>query len=223
MACTPKKNWQRDAKNCWRNRSLDFIKSTNQRPFSGPPIFFKKILVVLWVLVRVDFLRVHIFTTPITLIHHNHLWYCRIPANSTFCICKYQRHTIFFEFSLKIWIYTISPFHDDPITSISKRPFILCFVSALRSLLIWCFQPSFFISVVSGDYIQGRIQDFKLGGAHLKKIAPSGGKRENFWGNSCENSRFYAKKADYRISLLPLTSNSKNKTVMSKLHCMSNL
>jgi hypothetical protein len=35
--------------------------------------------------------------------------------------------------------------------------------------------------------------------------------------------RFYAKKADYRISLLPLTSNTKNKTVMSKLHCMSNL
>jgi hypothetical protein len=41
-------------------------------------------------------------------------------------------------------------------------------------------------------YIQGRIQDFKLGGA-LKKIAPSGGRRENFWGISCEKSRFYAK------------------------------
>ena len=41
---------------------------------------------------------------------------------------------------------------------------------------------------------QGRIQDFKLGGAHLKKIAPSGGRRENFWGISCEKSPFYAKK-----------------------------
>jgi hypothetical protein len=41
--------------------------------------------------------------------------------------------------------------------------------------------------------MQGRIQDFKLGGA-LKKIAPSGGRRENCWGNSCEKSRFYAKK-----------------------------
>ena len=61
------------------------------------------------------------------------------------------------------------------------------------------------------------------GGGALKKIAPSGGRRENFGGISCENSRFYAKKADYRISLLPLTSNSKNKTVVSKLHCMSNL
>ena len=39
------------------------------------------------------------------------------------------------------------------------------------------------------------IQDFKLGGAHLKKIAPSGGRRENFWGISCEKSRFYAKKS----------------------------
>ena len=69
--------------------------------------------------------------------------------------------------------------------------------------------------------LQGRIQDFKLGGAHLKKMhrAEGGaknfgyfvwkitilrqkivffpiaeGKRENFWGISCEKSRFYAKK-----------------------------
>jgi hypothetical protein len=41
---------------------------------------------------------------------------------------------------------------------------------------------------------QVRIQDFKLGGA-LKKIAPSGGRRENCWGVSCEKSRFYAKKS----------------------------
>ena len=36
---------------------------------------------------------------------------------------------------------------------------------------------------------------FQVSGAHLKKIAPSGGRRENFWGNSCEKSRFYAKKS----------------------------
>jgi hypothetical protein len=43
---------------------------------------------------------------------------------------------------------------------------------------------------------QGRIQDFKLGGGGvLKKIAPCGGGRENFWGISCEKSRFYAKKS----------------------------
>jgi hypothetical protein len=45
----------------------------------------------------------------------------------------------------------------------------------------------------NGD-IQGRIQDFKLGGA-LKQIAPSGGRHENFWGISCEKSSFYAKKS----------------------------
>ena len=28
----------------------------------------------------------------------------------------------------------------------------------------------------------------------MKKIAPSGGRRENLWGISCEKSRFYAKK-----------------------------
>jgi hypothetical protein len=35
---------------------------------------------------------------------------------------------------------------------------------------------------------QGRIQDFKLGGANLKKIVPSGGRREMFLGISCEKS-----------------------------------
>jgi hypothetical protein len=43
-------------------------------------------------------------------------------------------------------------------------------------------------------HIQGRIQDFKLGGGALKKIAPSGGRREKCWGISCEKSRFYDKK-----------------------------
>ena len=39
--------------------------------------------------------------------------------------------------------------------------------------------------------LQGRIQDFKLGeGGALKNIA-----RNNFWGISCEKSRFYAKKS----------------------------
>ena len=32
------------------------------------------------------------------------------------------------------------------------------------------------------------------GGGALKKIASSGGRREHFWGISCEKSRFYAKK-----------------------------
>ena len=74
--------------------------------------------------------------------------------------------------------------------------------------------------------IQGRIQDFKLGGmgAHLKKsrraegdaknfgvfrvknhdfttknliFSNCGGRRENFWGISCEKSRFYAKKSNF--------------------------
>jgi hypothetical protein len=36
---------------------------------------------------------------------------------------------------------------------------------------------------------------FLVSGGALKKIAPSGGRRENFWGISCEKSRFYAKKS----------------------------
>jgi hypothetical protein len=49
------------------------------------------------------------------------------------------------------------------------------------------------IKYCPGGHFQGRIQDFKLGGRALKKIAPSGGRHEHFWGISCEKSRFYAK------------------------------
>ena len=38
---------------------------------------------------------------------------------------------------------------------------------------------------------------FQVRGGALKKIAPSGGRRENFGGISCEKSRFYAKKSYY--------------------------
>ena len=36
---------------------------------------------------------------------------------------------------------------------------------------------------------------FQVRGGALKKIAPSGGRREKFWGILCEKSRFYAKKS----------------------------
>ena len=50
------------------------------------------------------------------------------------------------------------------------------------------------IMVIVVSVRQGRIQDFKLGRGevHLKKIAQSGGRRENFGG---KKSRFYAKKS----------------------------
>jgi hypothetical protein len=73
------------------------------------------------------------------------------------------------------------------------------------------------------DCYQGRIQDFKLGGAHLKKLRRAEGGTNIFGVFRVKIHDFTQKKADYRISLLPLTSNSKIKTVVSKLHCMSNL
>ena len=36
---------------------------------------------------------------------------------------------------------------------------------------------------------------FQFRGGVLKKIAPSGGRHENFWGISYEKSPFYAKKS----------------------------
>ena len=43
--------------------------------------------------------------------------------------------------------------------------------------------------------IAGADPGFQVGGGALKKIAPSGGRRENLGGISCEKSRFYAKKS----------------------------
>jgi hypothetical protein len=43
--------------------------------------------------------------------------------------------------------------------------------------------------------ISGADPGFQVGGDALKKIAPSGGRRENVWGISCEKLRFYAKKS----------------------------
>jgi hypothetical protein len=36
---------------------------------------------------------------------------------------------------------------------------------------------------------------YQVRGGTLKKIAPSRGRCENFWGILCEKSRFYAKKS----------------------------
>jgi hypothetical protein len=43
--------------------------------------------------------------------------------------------------------------------------------------------------------VPGADPGFQVRGAHFRKIAPSGGRREYFWGISCEKSPFYAKKS----------------------------
>ena len=47
----------------------------------------------------------------------------------------------------------------------------------------------------SSSYKPGADPGFQVRGHALKKNAPSGGRRENCWGISCEKSRFYAKKS----------------------------
>jgi hypothetical protein len=49
-------------------------------------------------------------------------------------------------------------------------------------------------------YRSGADPGFQVRGGALKNIAQSRGRRENFWGISCEKSRFYAKK----IIFLPI-------------------
>ena len=56
---------------------------------------------------------------------------------------------------------------------------------------IQCGMPNFSSSI----YDPGADPGFQVRGGALKKIVPSGGRRENCWGISCEKSRFYAKKS----------------------------
>ena len=49
--------------------------------------------------------------------------------------------------------------------------------------------------------VSGADPGFQVRGDALKKIAPSGGMGQKFWGISCEKSRFYAKKS-YFFQLL---------------------
>jgi hypothetical protein len=56
---------------------------------------------------------------------------------------------------------------------------------------LWALIKLYFVSTS----ITGADPGFQVRGGALKKIAPSGGRRENCWGISCEKSRFYAKKS----------------------------
>ena len=51
------------------------------------------------------------------------------------------------------------------------------------------------MSCFSSHMLTGADPGFQVRGGAFKKIAPSGGRREKFWGISCEKSRFYAKKS----------------------------
>ena len=57
---------------------------------------------------------------------------------------------------------------------------------------MFTFQLSFRSLCVMFTYIPGTDLGFQVRGGPLKKIAPRGGRREHFWGISCEKSRFYA-------------------------------
>ena len=53
----------------------------------------------------------------------------------------------------------------------------------------------FFICWLISQQFPGADPGFPVRGGALKKNAPSEGRRENFWGVSCEKSRFYTKKS----------------------------
>ena len=69
---------------------------------------------------------------------------------------------------------------------------------------------------------------FQVRGGALKKIAPSGRRRENFGGISCVKTRFYAKKKSYFFQLRREARNFlgvfrvKNHDFTAKNHIFSN-
>jgi hypothetical protein len=48
---------------------------------------------------------------------------------------------------------------------------------------------------IKATYISGADPGFEVREGTHKKIVPSGGRREIFWGILCEKSRFYANKS----------------------------
>ena len=72
-----------------------------------------------------------------------------------------------------------------------------CFLALVLSITRACFYKGLWTSVSGAD------PGFQVRGGTLKKIAPSGGRRENFWGISCEKSGFYAKKKSYFFQWIP--------------------
>jgi hypothetical protein len=117
------------------------------------------------------------------------MYSCAISTNlsAPFVIFKYHRQYH------KTLIYNIHVFQVSRPTLILCCVFIIPSPTKLRRDIVTLpsVLPSFLQSIRPS---QGWIQDFKLGGGVLKKIAPSGGRHGNFWGISCEKSLFYAKK-----------------------------
>ena len=59
----------------------------------------------------------------------------------------------------------------------------------------WVCEFSLLETYISVTVYAGADPRFQVRGGALKRIASSGGRRENVWGISCEKSRFYAKKS----------------------------
>ena len=72
-------------------------------------------------------------------------------------------------------------------------------------------------------YRSGADPGFQVRWAHLKNLRRAEGGANFFWVFRVKIHDFTPKKQITESPSLPLTSNSKNETVVSKLHCMSNL
>jgi hypothetical protein len=89
---------------------------------------------------------------------------------------RLRRQTDHSDIWIMDWLGTVTTYYHD--LSVTKLfPLIIVCVILLLSVIY-----------------PGADPGFQVGGGPHRKIAPSGGRRENFWGISCEKSRFYPQK-----------------------------
>jgi hypothetical protein len=85
----------------------------------------------------------------------------------------------------------IQPFSFSPPKTDSTLTYLILLIST--SCVVYV--NKMIIKYFAVRTVPGADPRFQVRGGPLKKIAPSGGRREHFWGISCEKSRFYAKKS----------------------------
>ena len=79
-------------------------------------------------------------------------------------------------------------------STVRDKTYIHCNINIYTTLIINILFVMFLLdNKLKGYIISVILVGFAGADPRFKKITPSGGKRENIWGISCEKSRFYAK------------------------------
>ena len=94
-------------------------------------------------------------------------------------------------------VVQINIYNESPQMCNDKCVYLHCRVQYISSSIHGWVKPNIMVHLGSqyNVFKSGADPGFQVRGGALEKIAPSGGRREFFWGISCEKSWFYAKKS----------------------------